>query len=212
MDIIIVALVIQASTILLMIGSWWKKPSTIKADPTSIVGVAVVMGHPLVEEEFSSFPAEMTSAQMAKRLRGRKFKLGDFVTANGVTKFGIMPVNPGVGAIDHSRDIVEQKETIFTKLGNMTLVLSSCFPFLNNWRNNRFYFDSMFALLLLGLLALTLWALSKVNKPEIIFLETAAASGTGMRIFFSILGVVVSHYWGRLFRGQSHHCHSSKET
>lgn len=140
---------------------------------------------------------------MVKRLRGRKFKLGDFVAAGGITKYGIMPVHLGIGAIDHAKDMVEQKETIWTKFGNLTIMLTSCIPCFGSWRNNRFYFDLMFVMLLLALLGLTLAALSKVNKPEIVFLASATANGIGMRIIFSLLGVLVSTYWGRLFRGLS---------
>jgi hypothetical protein len=63
------------------------------------------------------------------------------------------------------------------------------------------YFDLIFIVFLLAILGLTIAAASRINEQQVVFLATAAASGTGMRIFFAILGVIVSSYWGRIFRG-----------
>jgi hypothetical protein len=191
-NVIISTLIIQALAILFMLSQWWRKPNSLRADPTSIAGVAVVMGHPMIEQEFSDVPAELTVAELKRRLKGRKYKLGTFQTDSGITKFGIMPVPPAETARRR-----ERKPGFLTRLGEMKEKI----PFINDWRNNRFYFDTVFAMLLLALLGLTCAALSHANKTQVVFLATAAASGTGMRIFLAVLGTIVSSYWGRLFRG-----------
>ncbi|KAF8851582.1 hypothetical protein BDZ45DRAFT_750541 [Acephala macrosclerotiorum] len=191
-NVIITTLIIQAVAILFMMSQWWKKPNSLSADPTSIAGVAVVMGHPTIESEFSNVPADLTTAELSRRLKGRKYKLGNFQTGSGIVKFGIMPVPPSEIAAKKA----EKGPGFFSKLGG----LKEKIPFINDWRNNRFYFDAVFTMLLLALLGLTCAALSKVDQTKVVFLATAAASGTGMRIFFAVLGTIVAGYWGRLFR------------
>jgi hypothetical protein len=194
MDVILITLIIQAITIIFVMSRWWKKPGGLSADPTSIAGVAVVMGHPKIDEEFSRFPAEMDARELSRRLRGKKFKLGTFDTDRGTVKYGIMPADEG--------NKKKKKDGLHTKLGNWWWKFQNSIVFLNNWRNNRLYFDAIFIALLLALLGLSIAVVSHVDKPQVVFLATAAASGTGMRIFFAILGSIVSSYWGRLFQGK----------
>jgi hypothetical protein len=200
MNVIICALVIQAIAILFLISQWWRKPSSLSADPTSIAGVAVVMGHPKIEADFSNIPADMTAAELKQRFKDDKYKLGTFMTSSGVVKFGIMPREPQEG---------DKKDGsgFFSKLG----ALKEKIPFLDSWANNKSYYDAVFLMLLLALLGLTCSALSRVDQPKIVFLATAAASGTGMRIFFCVLGVIVSAYWGVLFRGMSSYSQPVKQ-
>jgi hypothetical protein len=193
MDVILVILIIQVIIILFVMSRWWKSPGGLSADPTSIAGVAVIMGHPEIEEEFGRFPAEMNTKELSQRLRGKKFKLGTFVTDRGTVKYGIMPA-------DKDKD-KKKKDGFLTKLGNWWWKFrNSLFP-LNNWRDNRLYFDAVFVTFLLALLGISIAAVSHVDNPQVIFPATAPAEGTGMRIFFAILGVIVSVYWGRLFQG-----------
>lgn len=152
------------------------------------------MGHPAIEQEFSDVPAELTVAELKRRLKGRRYKLGTFQTASGITKYGIMPV-----PLSETTQRKKMTPGFMAKLGAMKEKI----PFINDWRNNRFYFDTVFAMLLIALLGLTCAALSHANKSKIVFLATAAASGTGMRIFLAVLGTIVSFYWGTLFRGLS---------
>ncbi len=191
-DVIITTLVIQAITIVVMAAQWWQKPSSICADPTSIVGVAVVMGHPQVEADFVDIPADITAAELARRLKKKKYQLGMFTTESGVVKYGIM-------LRERDPNKKEKGEGFFSRLGGLKEKIS----FIGNWRNNRLYFDAIFLIFLLGLLALTCAVLIRVNETQVVFLATAAASGTGMRIFFAVLGVIVSMYWGGIFRGMS---------
>jgi hypothetical protein len=195
MDVILTTLIIQALTILFVISQWWKKPGGLSGDPTSIAGIAAFMGHPEIEEEFSRLQTEMNAAGLSRRLKGKKFQLGTFATERGIVKYGIMPAD----ADNIPRN--KKEDGFFTKLGNWWWKFKNRFTFLNNWQNNRLYFDATFIMLLLAILGLTIDAVSRVDKPQVVFLATAAASGTGMRIFCAILGVIVSFYWGRLFRG-----------
>jgi hypothetical protein len=192
-DIIITTLVVQVLTILYMIQQWWKKPGGFSADPTSIAGIAAFMGHPEVEQEFIQLPTEINSQGLKRRFKGKKFRLGQFATERGIVKYGIMPAD------DENKP--KKKDGFFTKLSIGWLKFQSRFTFLHNWKKNRFLFDALFVLLLLGLLGLVIDAVSRVHKTQVVFLATAAASGTGWRIFTTMLGVIVSYYWGRLFRG-----------
>lgn len=189
MDVIIGTLSIQALAITVLISQWWRKPSGLSADPTSIAGVVVVMGHPKIESDFQSIPAEITASELKKRLRGERYKLGTFMTAAGLIKFGIMPA-----PVDPNKPMKKPRGPGFLSR------MKDSIPFIDNWRNNKLYFDSIFLMFLIALMGLTCAALSHINKPRVVFLATAAASGTGMRIFLAVLGIIVSTYWGFLFR------------
>jgi len=190
MDVLIATLSIQAIAILVVISQWWRKPSSLSADPTSIAGVAVVMGHPKIEADFVAVPSDITVSDLKKRFAGEKYKLGMFMTATGLVKYGIMPADPDPNRAQRAN----KGPGFFTRI-------KDSIPFIDNWRNNKLYFDALFLMFLLALLGLTCAALSRVDKPQVVFLATAAASGTGMRIFLAVLGVIVSIYWGNLFRG-----------
>jgi hypothetical protein len=195
-DIVIVTLVIQVLTIIYVISQWWKKPGGFSADPTSIAGIAAFMGHPEIEQEFVQLPTEINYAGLKRRLRGKKFRLGQFATERGIVKYGIMPV-------DDEQNDPREKEGFFSKLKDSWSKFQSKFTFLQHWKKNRFLFDIAFVMLLVALLGLTIDAVSRVNKPQVVFLATAAASGTGWRIFITFLGVIVSYFWGQLFQGMS---------
>lgn len=192
-DIVLVTLVVQVLTIIYVISQWWKKPGGFSADPTSIAGIAAFMGHPEIEQEFVQLDAEINYAGLKRRLRGKKFRLGQFATERGIVKYGIMPVDDEVEP--------QEKEGFKAKLGNWWSGVQSKFTFLHNWKKNKFLFDMVFAMLLVALLGLTVDAVSRVNKPQVVFLATAAASGVGWRIFITLLGVIVSYFWGQLFQG-----------
>lgn len=201
MNVIIATLAIQAKFIAYLISQWWRKPAHLSVDPTSIAGVAVVMGHPKIEADFQSIPADMSASELRRRMGGERYKLGTFMTAMGTIKFGIMPVEP-VSQAGESRcpgrcERIKERIPFISAWRNLV----------DNWRNNRLYFDALFLMFSLALLGLTFAALSHINKTEIVFLATAAASGTGLRIVLAILGTIVSSYWKRLFMGMSssHH-------
>jgi len=195
-DVIIVTLVIQVLTILYVISQWWKKPGGFSADPTSIAGIAAFMGHPEIEQEFVQIPTEINYAGLKKRLKGKKFRLGQFATERGVVKYGIMPVEDEDGN-------PSKKDGFFDKLKAPFSNFGSKFTWLQNWKKNRYLFDILFVMLLVALLGLTIDAVSRYNKTQVVFLATASAHGTGWRIFTAFLGVVVSYYWGQIFQGKS---------
>jgi hypothetical protein len=193
-DVVIVTLVLQVLTIIYVISQWWKKPGGFSADPTSVAGIAAFMGHPEIEQEFVQIPTEITYAALKKRLRGKKFRLGQFATERGIVKYGIMPVG------DEEND-PNKKEGIKDKIGSWWTNFQTKFAWLHNWKNNRFLFDILFVMLLIALLGLTIDAVSRYNKTQVVFLATASANGTGWRIFTALLGVIVSYYWGQIFQG-----------
>ncbi|KAB5530373.1 hypothetical protein GE09DRAFT_974530 [Coniochaeta sp. 2T2.1] len=190
MDVVMVCLAVQVVVVVYAISKWFQKPSGLSADPTIIVGVAAVMGHPEIEREFAGFPGEMTDAELKERIKDRRFRLGMFMTEAGRMKFGIMPA----GLVEaKSRGLFGKKKKARGGSGKKV-------GWLRDWKQNRLYTDLIFATFLLALLGLTAAALARVDRPQTVFLASAAASGTGMKIFFAAMGIIVSFYWGRLFQ------------
>ncbi|KAK4649370.1 uncharacterized protein QC761_118270 [Podospora bellae-mahoneyi] len=193
LDIIITILVIQAGVVAYTMSKWFQKPGRLSADPTTIAGVAAVMGHPQIEQQFSSFGGEITQQELLHALKGQKFKLGTFTTEDGVTKYGIMPV-----ALYERKDRNQRgwwartRDTVRSGFNKAM--------FFRNWKLNRLFLDVVFGLLLVALLGLTLASLANIDQPQKIFLPTAVASGVGMKILFALLGVLISSNWGRLFQ------------
>jgi hypothetical protein len=193
-DVVIITLVIQVMTIIYVISQWWKKPGGFSADPTSVAGIAAFMGHPEIEQEFVQIPTEITYAGLKRRLKGKKFRLGQFATERGIVKYGIMPVD------DEGKD-PRKKDGVFSKVGNGWSNFSGKFTFLHNWKTNRHMFDIVFVMFLIALLGLTIDAVSRINQSQVVFLATASVHGTGWRIFTTIMGVIVSYFWGQFFQG-----------
>ncbi|KAK4189055.1 hypothetical protein QBC35DRAFT_450672 [Podospora australis] len=190
LDIIITTLVIQAGVVAYTMSKWFQKPGRLSADPTTIAGVAAVMGHPEIERQFAAFSGEMSKWELQLALQGQQFKLGTFETDTGVTKYGIMPV-----------PLTEQKKGgVFGGIKESFQHLQDRISFFfGDWKLNRLVLDVAFGLLLLTLLGLTLAAIAHVDRPQTVFLATATGSGVGMKIFFAFLGVIISSNWGRLF-------------
>ncbi len=193
-DVVLVTLVIQVIVIVYAVAKWFKRPSGVSGDPTTIAGVTAVMGHPEIEALFAGMPGDISKKELKERLRGRRFRLGTYNMADGVTKYGLMPAD---GELEGKKESF--MERFKGGLGNIgdRLSLSS------SWQNNRAYIDLVFALIVLALLGLTVAAVANVDKPQKVFLASAASSGLGMRIFFAILGIIMSSYWGRLFQGKA---------
>src|SRR3569833_3181437 len=81
LDIVLTTLVAQAIVVVYAAASWFKKPGGLVGDPTTIAGVAAVMGHPEVDALFAGMPGEMNRAELRQRLRGRRFRLGTYMLA-----------------------------------------------------------------------------------------------------------------------------------
>ena len=198
LDVILVSLIVQVLVIVYAISKWFKKPGGLSADPTTIAGVAVVMGHPEIERQFSSFPGEMTQAELKERLKDTTFKLGTFMTEAGVAKYGIMP-----GDEEDEKKKERNPNGImafFSGIGGLLTKAKEGLAFARGKNSNGFYFDCIFLMGLLAMLGLTIASVAMVDKPQTVFLATATASGIGMKIFFATLGIIISFYWGRLFR------------
>jgi hypothetical protein len=193
-DVVLVTLVIQVLTIIYVISQWWKKPGGFSADPTSIAGIAAFMGHPEIEQEFVQIPTEINYAGLKRRLKGKKFRLGQFATERGIVKYGIMPVE------DEEAD-PRKNDGFRAKIRDWWANFQSKFAFLQNWKRNRHVFDIVFVMFLIALLGLTIDAVSRINKSQVVFLATASVHGTGWRIFTTIMGVIVSYFWGQFFQG-----------
>ncbi|KAK3934678.1 hypothetical protein QBC46DRAFT_347381 [Diplogelasinospora grovesii] len=185
LDVILVTLAIQVLVIVYSMSKWFQKPGGLSADPTTIAGVAAVMGHPEIERQFAALPGEMSKKELKEALKDQKFKLGSFTTETGLTKYGIMPVSGSEK--EKAKD--KKKAGFFSKLGTRSTTA----------KKQPLYFDLIFAAFLLALLGLTLAAVSNVDHPQTVFLASASGNGTGMKIFFAILGIIVSFYWGKLF-------------
>ncbi|KAK3392903.1 hypothetical protein B0H63DRAFT_3063 [Podospora didyma] len=188
-DVLICVLGVQAIVIAYSIAKWFHRPGGLSADPTTIAGVGLVMGHPEVERLFAGLPGEMTKSELKDALKDQQFRLGTFtVHESGVTKFGIMPVP--------WQDRKKQG-----KVGAALSALKPNITIFRSWQHSRLFFDLLFAAFLLALLGITLAAVASVDRPNTIFLSSAAAaSGVGWKIFFAVLGIAVSFYWGRLFQ------------
>lgn len=193
-DVVLTCLAIQVVVILYAASKWFQKPSGLSADPTTIAGVAAVMGHPEIERQFSVFPGDISQQELKESIKNQQFKLGTFVAENGMMKYGIMP------APDDKDKKTEPG--FFSKIGASLGGLSDKATFLRDWKRSRLYTDLIFAAFLLSLLGLTASALARIDRPQTVFLATASASGTGMKIFFAALGITVSFYWGKLFQGE----------
>ncbi|KAK0718734.1 hypothetical protein B0T21DRAFT_295635, partial [Apiosordaria backusii] len=193
LDIIITVLVIQAGVVAYTISKWFQKPGRLSADPTTIAGVAAVMGHPEIERQFSSFGGEITQQELLHALKGQEFKLGTFTTEEGIVKYGIMPV-----ALWERKD--RNKRGWWVSTRDSARAGFNKVMFFRNWKLNRLFLDVLFGVLLVALLGLTLASLANIDQPQKVFLPTAVASGVGMKILFALLGVVISSNWGRLFQ------------
>ncbi len=154
LDVILVTLVVQVIVIVYAISKWFKKPSGLSADPTTIAGVAVVMGHPAIERQFAGFPTEMTQAQLKERLKDHTFKLGTYVNAAGVAKYGIMPGDEE----DEDRTAAKKERNpngimaFFASIGAFLTTVKDSLSSLRGRQNNRYWFDCIFLMFLLALL------------------------------------------------------------
>jgi hypothetical protein len=190
-NVVITALGIQVLVVAQAAAKWFQRPGRVSADPTTVAGVVAVTGHPAVERMFASFPSDITEKQLQEALKDYKFRLGTFTTEAGTTKYGIMPVSQE--EIEASR----QKQGFFAKLGVFTAFISERLAILGKFKVNTLIVDILFGAYLLGLLALCVVALAKIDEPKSMFPDNPIA----MRIVFSILGIIVTMYWTKVFEG-----------
>ncbi|KAJ4290090.1 hypothetical protein N0V88_006596 [Collariella sp. IMI 366227] len=199
-DIIITVLIVQVAVAVFSLAKWFQKPGGLSADPTTIVGVAAVMGHPEIENLFASFPGDMSKQQLKGALKEHEFKLGNFLAENGSTKYGIIPAP--LTEEEKGKRNKQGLQGLLRKLGiRLSRKKQKKRSWLSNWKNSQLLIDFLFGVLLLALLGLVLAALTTVDHPQTLFPPSITANGTGMKIGFALLGVLISLYWGRLFQG-----------
>lgn len=179
---------------------WWKMPKNIAADPTSIAGVAAVMGHPEIEREFVALDGEMDMTELMERLEGRKFMLGEWEMAPGRLRWGLMPAPVEHGA----RHDVRETGAIGKAQGRFERMSQSVKRTLAGWKTARLCADVAFAALIVSLFIVCCVAVAHVDNPRRVFVAYSPKRFGAMRILFAALGIVISLYWGMLFRGTSH--------
>ncbi|KAH8892426.1 hypothetical protein GQ53DRAFT_646752, partial [Thozetella sp. PMI_491] len=197
MTLLLTILCCVAVTMLYLIAFWFQSPKSITADPTSIVGVTVVMGHPDIEAEFAALPKEMTTKQLIKHLENRRFTLGDFDLLRAgqpaVLKFGIMPAPPRNAAEEsRQRSAMERLEGGLAKTRNNLG--------LTDWKSWRVYVDVLFAMFAAALMGVAAASIQNVDDPRRVFIVSEPDTSISMRVIFAVLGVIISLYWGFVFR------------
>ncbi|KAJ2901772.1 uncharacterized protein MKZ38_001392 [Zalerion maritima] len=213
MDVCLVALGLNAVVLAAAAAKWFKKPSNITADPTTIAGVASVMGHPEVDREFGSYPADMSGKALAVALRGKRFKLGEWhpqsqgMVGGGdaqTMRWGIVPITKAeqlrlkqkASPVDTVKGMLEAwkgTKKVKNKSGSGKNQDGEA------WLQAGMYVDMGMLVLVAALLGFTIFALSKVDRPQEIFPESLSGSEWGGRVMFALIGAAVAVYWGQRF-------------
>jgi hypothetical protein len=180
---------------LIIIALWFRKPSGSAGDPTSIAAVAAILGHPEIEEEFKAFDGNMTTQELKQRLKGKKYRLGDYLTATNTPRYGMIPVHPEneaeVPASANSGSDIPSAAAI----SRMKMSFTS--P--KNWKRSQMKFDIVFVGYLWGMLSAVIVYIGHINNMTVIHLFDG--STVGRRLLFAILGCLAASYWARLQRG-----------
>ncbi|KAF9872068.1 hypothetical protein CkaCkLH20_10405 [Colletotrichum karsti] len=169
------------------IGLWFKTPSRINVDATTISGVAAVMGHPQIESDFGMIPKDMTQTELALYLKDKKFNLGTFPSRNG-EKYGLVPA--AVSA-DSPGLMHRLESTAVERKASLTLDTP--------WTHIRFLTDLIFVVFHLALLGFSVAALTHVDSPRRIFGYTTRSQITGVRIGITLAGILIVRYWTMVF-------------
>ncbi|GKT48981.1 uncharacterized protein ColSpa_09162 [Colletotrichum spaethianum] len=186
-NVVISGLAAVAVSLIFIIGLWYKTPSRITVDTTSISGVARVVGHPEVERAFTTIPVDMTNAQLAAYLKDKRFALGTFQAESG-EKYGLVPVEE---AEDRPRSFFQRTE-IWAVQKKASFKTSS-------WTQTRFKVDVLFGVFHLALLGLGIAALVNVDNPRRIFSYDSRPATIAVRVSMCFIGILVSRYWGMVF-------------
>ncbi|KAK1969112.1 hypothetical protein LY78DRAFT_667831 [Colletotrichum sublineola] len=187
-NVVISGLAGVAVSLLFIISLWYKTPSRIAVDTTTISGVARVVGHPEVEREFTEIPANMTHTQLAVHLKDKRFALGTFQTANGEEKYGLVPVEQAEN----------QPRSFFQRLEVSAVQAKASLP-ATSWERRRFHVDVLFVTFHLALLGLGIAALANVDNPRRVFGYGTRSVSISARVGICLIGIFVSRYWGMVF-------------
>jgi hypothetical protein len=198
LDVMTATLTAVASTLIYVIVLWLKTPSNITADTTSIAGVAAIMGHPVVERDFSTIPANMTHKQLALHLKNKRYALGNFVVdyqESIVPKYGIVPMESEAGP-----DGRPKRPPILQRIEGSIVNKRALLTFFSDWTRGRFYLDIFFGVFFLGLLGFTIAAVVNIDDPRRVFVYNTREATVGFRVTFTLIGVLVARYWTMLFQ------------
>jgi hypothetical protein len=156
----------------------------LSSDPSSIAGVAALVHHPRVLEDFRSFHDEAQLKEIRARLGDRRYKLDDYRREDGTWRYGIVPVDAPIN-YDWSD---KQYAAEHTGLSNVA----------RRRRNFDAFFDTMFLLFLLGVQG-TLVAYFK-SSGNTGFNNFFNSNTFGPRFFMAAMATVISLNWKRLER------------
>lgn len=185
-----------------VVALWIRTPQTVTMESTtSIAAVASVMGHPVVDRDFSTVPAELTSEGLGQHLKDKRYTMGTFSVEEMGTRYGIMPLvlSP------ENRGKRSTLERVESSMANLKAGTSS-----SDWVKRRQYADAAFAILFLALLGLCIAAVVHVDDPRRVFRYNTRGWTIGVRIGFSILAIMIARYWTAAFADVQHFCHFAR--
>jgi hypothetical protein len=172
-----------------LIAAWFKKPHGGSNDPTSIAAVAAITGHPEVLRDFAC-AAEMSTKDLKRALKGKKYKLGEYQNAQGTTRYGMIPAEEHESAHNLSSD---QATTVSKR---------SRFGVGMGWKEFSLYADGIFVCYIIGLLAIVAVYLRDVDKSSLA--KLFSGSSVGRRIVFALIGAIAAMNFSRIERGKSY--------
>jgi hypothetical protein len=68
-----------------------RRPSTVYSDPSSIAGLASLLHHPQTVADMRALSGDTTSREVKQNLSGKRYRLGEYQSYNGISRFGIIP-------------------------------------------------------------------------------------------------------------------------
>lgn len=183
---------VTAAISLILIALWFAHPHGAHNDLTSIAAVAAVASHPTVVKDFSC-SAEMSASELKQTLKGKKYKLEEFVTNAGVARYGLVP------AYDDT-DIAQQRSA--NEKWHKTAKPGWLDRLHKSWQENLFYADGIFLCYLIALLAITAAYVRDVERS--VFAKLFPGSTVGRRIVFAVIAAVAGMNYNRIERGTFH--------
>lgn len=174
---------VTAAVAVALMALWFKKPHGASNDPTSIAAVAAIASHPDILRDFSC-PAEATSEELRISLRGKRYQLGEYHSADGTLRYGMVP------APTSSSDVQLVAAKTPTKFGSM---------FNASWKTSALTKDVIYLSYLLAILGITSAYLRDIEKSPIA--KMFEHSSVGRRLVFAVLAAIASVYFSVLERG-----------
>jgi hypothetical protein len=174
---------VTAAVALALIALWFKKPHGASNDPTSIAAVAAIASHPDVVRDFSC-PVEATSNELKASLKGKKYQLDEYQTADGTVRYGMVPTS--IASADTQTDAATPPSK-FRAMFNA------------GWKTMALIRDVVYLFYLFAILAITAAYLRDIDRSPIA--KMFQGSTVGRRIVFAILAAIASVYFGGIERG-----------